>query len=109
MTGILVIMQFSSDFRYISRGGIIKRRNQSKHREDEKDSWFPLDGIWLAEWKRRHRYHDDEEDPVVSQVKVIANTVYLSGLTSVINLGREDDKSEISFFWLRERKQDGSQ
>mmetsp|Transcript_21083 Transcript_21083/g.25917 ORF Transcript_21083/g.25917 Transcript_21083/m.25917 type:complete len:557 (-) Transcript_21083:371-2041(-) len=67
-----VIMQFSSDFRYVQRGSIIKTPNNDITSTPE----YPMDGEWLVTWQNSGR-----DSGSVASINVIENSFSCFGIT----------------------------
>ncbi len=94
-----VIMQFSSDFRYVAHGAIIKHRPKDTH-DRNRSIDYPLDGIWTIRWqKTSDRGVVDRNSLMAAQMRVIDNSFELYGCTYNLNFGDDDSGGGVYFMW----------
>lgn len=112
-----VIMQFSSDFVHIAKGGILKYRPPNMSQPTAFQT--PFDGWWEVMYRRTRcertpamtimtagdDVDTEEEDVRVERMQVVENSFHRKGERYVIRLG--DDVDPPSITWPGMRKPDG--
>jgi hypothetical protein len=69
------ILNFSSDFRYVARGVLIKRRDPCRRDDCQRvECKFPLDGEWDVEWDPNNSISCNRQD--LKSIRVHGNSVY---------------------------------
>lgn len=79
-----VITQFSSDYRFIVNGCLIKKRYNPS---DTTMNWTPLDGTWTVEYHKR-RSGLFRAEPARGQIHVVNNAFHLYGQEFIIDFGK---------------------
>lgn len=99
-----MVAQFSSDFRYIQRGAILKFPRKIDNSIDKHQ--YPMDGKWRikCQYRRDHTSRHDDDDLVPSaEITVIFNKFQYGGIAYSLCLGNNDETEEnyssVYFIW----------
>lgn len=90
-----VIAQFSQDYRYVSRGIVIVKRDVSG---DNIRYMYPLDGSWFVRWQTHSDRGKDRNELESAMIKVTANQFTFYGHTYCISMGTLE-QPEVHFDW----------
>lgn len=93
------IMQFSSDFRHVLHGAIIKRPAvEADQNEENYYKRFPLSGKWTVRWQRSDQKGVDRNSLLTASMEVIRNSISMFGRNYHIQLGSAEEE-RVHFYW----------
>ncbi|GFH58857.1 hypothetical protein CTEN210_15333 [Chaetoceros tenuissimus] len=90
-----MVMQFSTDLRFIIHGMIVKKPISLQYK-NIKDC--PLSGTWIVRWQRSNEKGVDRNDLTSVRMKVYGNKFVCHSIEYELNLGN-DEESRVHFHW----------
>jgi hypothetical protein len=94
------VMQFASDFRFVTHGIIVKRPVECISDEPSNiTSRYPLAGDWVVRWQRLDQRGVDRNSLDAARLTVYGNSFYFQGFMYHINLGDDEEEGRVHFMW----------